>query len=122
MTKKTDSDGSLPTQRSWWSAYSPIVLLIVIIVFALFAVFSTATKPAVVSPPVPTPAISEKEYRDNRQAEILALIKNVSNRVKGDWNKVTPFEKEKINNISQGHGKEMIESDWAEAKLKKKTP
>ena len=98
----------LPKQRSWIEAYGTPVALGAVILIVIIVIFSSV--PASVQPKVnPSPGITEKEYYQKQTEDTDQVIRKAVQESGGDWNKIPPVGQQRIQELSQGHGKEMLE-------------
>lgn len=117
--KEKETVSSTITQRSWLEAYGTVTALGAVIVIVLIVIF--ASTPAAVAPQTgPTP-LAEKEYYAQKTKMTDQIIQEAVIKAGGNWDKIPPEGQQRIHEISQGHGKEMVSIYWERIQKEKKT-
>jgi hypothetical protein len=116
---KDNDTPSLPTKRSWLEAYGSALGLSLAIVIVITVIFLSA--PTGVPKTPATPVVDEKDYYAQKTEETDRIIREAIEKSGGDWNKIPPAGQQRIQELSQGHGKEMLAMYIARAKEQKAT-
>jgi hypothetical protein len=117
--KEKETVSSAPTQRSWLETYGTVTALSAVIVIVLIVIF--ASTPAAVAPKTgPTP-LSEKDYYAEKTRMTDQMIQEAVTKAGGNWDKIPPEGQQRIHEISQGHGKEMVSLYWERTQKDKKS-
>lgn len=114
---KDNDTPSLPTQRSWMEAYGSALGLGLVIVIVIAVIFLSA--PTGAPKVAATPVVDEKDYYAKKTEETDRIIREAIEKSGGDWNKIPPIGQQRIQELSQGHGKEMLAMYLARAKEQK---
>jgi hypothetical protein len=107
-------------QRSWMEAYGSVTALSIVIVVVLIVIFSST--PAAIAPKTDATPIPEEEYYAKKTQDTDKIIKEAVEKSGGDWNKIPPAGQQRIQELSQGHGKEMIQMYFERMKTGKSAP
>jgi hypothetical protein len=100
-----------PHQRSFLAAFGPLIGLCAFLVL-VFSVLFLSTSKSKDESPLPsqtqaTPNAIKAQNQMGAQAENLA--RQAAIRTKGDWSKATPEERQNMDGVSQGHGRQMLQ-------------
>lgn len=117
MKDKDNDTPSLPTQRSWMEAYGSALGLSIAIAIVIAVIFLSA--PTGTPKTDATPAVAEKDYYEQKTQETERVIREAAEKSGGDWNKIPATGQQRIQELSQGHGKEMIAMYAARVKAEK---
>jgi hypothetical protein len=97
---------SAPPRRSFLAAYGPAIgaCLFLLVAIAVLFLSPAPSRDATASP---SPSTPRKPYSPTPEQQ--KKVQEIAKRTGGDWVKTSAAEKAEIEEMSQGHGKQMLQ-------------